>query len=162
MILCEGCTKPITEKVCDFSQRNFGKNLCMECQIIAKSMPASPIQEEVVNVHQEEFDGDFIFLNGKKYVTHNGLLRRAHSLGLQGIVTEMISAPTADTVIFRATVRMKDDKVFSAFGDANNENVNRMIAPHKIRMCETRAINRALRLAIGLGVTSIEELGGQE
>ena len=52
--------------------------------------------------------------------------------------------------------------VFSGYGDASAANVGRMIAPHIIRMAETRAVARALRLACNIGMTSREELGGSD
>src|ERR687898_241588 len=51
---------------------------------------------------------------------------------------------------------------FGGIGDASPQNVNRAIAPHLIRMAETRAKARALRDAINVGVTAFEELGGEE
>jgi hypothetical protein len=47
---------------------------------------------------------------------------------------------------------------FNGIGDAGPGNVNRMIAPHVIRMAETRAIGRALRFATN-APTLAEELG---
>ena len=44
--------------------------------------------------------------------------------------------------------------------DACKGNVNPKIAPHIIRMAETRAVARALRLACNIGMCSVEELGG--
>jgi hypothetical protein len=98
-------------------------------------------------------------LSGKDYVTHQGLLNEAHKKGLISITTEMISPLNSELVVFKATATTKDNKVFSAYGDASKESVNRMIQPHIIRMAETRSINRALRLLTNIGMTSIDELG---
>jgi hypothetical protein len=48
---------------------------------------------------------------------------------------------------------------FTGIGDASPSNVTRMIAPHLIRMAETRSKARALRDAVNVGVTALEELG---
>jgi hypothetical protein len=47
---------------------------------------------------------------------------------------------------------------FTGIGDANPSNVTRMMAPHLLRMAETRAKARALRDAVNVGVTALEEL----
>ena len=101
---------------------------------------------------------------GKRFVLYAGLLEEAHSRGLRSIETELLQVPAADNgdvAIVRAVVRMEEGK-FAGIGDASPQNVGRMIAPHLIRMAETRAKARALRDAINVGVTAFEELGGEE
>jgi hypothetical protein len=101
---------------------------------------------------------------GKRFVLYAGLLEEAHSRGLRSIETELLQVPAAengDVAIVRAVVRMEEGK-FAGIGDASPQNVGRMIAPHLIRMAETRAKARALRDAINVGVTAFEELGGEE
>ncbi len=104
-----------------------------------------------------------IKLQGKEFVTHAGLLDEAHKQGLVSIMTEHILL-TKEQAIMKATVTLKDkDKeptVFTGYGDADSLNTNVKITVHKIRMAETRAINRALRFATNIGMCSIEELGG--
>lgn len=98
---------------------------------------------------------------GKRFVLYAGLLEEAHARGLRSIETELLQVPLAENgevAIARAVVRTEDGK-FTGIGDASPQNVGRMIAPHTIRMAETRAKARALRDAINVGVASIEELG---
>lgn len=112
----------------------------------------------------------YINLRGKQVVTYRGLLHLAHQRGLLSIETEMIQAPTADndrTAIMRAVVTMEDKRQdgdlstlrhFTGIGDANPRNVGKNIAPHAIRMAETRAKARALRDAVNIGIVSVDEL----
>src|SRR3712207_6117526 len=101
---------------------------------------------------------------GKRFVLYAGLLEEAHSRGLRSIETELLQVPggeNGEVAIVRAVVRTEDGK-FTGIGDASPDNVNRSIAPHVIRMAETRAKARALRDAINVGVTAFEELGGED
>lgn len=99
----------------------------------------------------------------KEVATYAGLLSRAHEEGLKRIETVLVQVPTEDNglvAIAAATVETEKG-VFSGIGDANPRNVNAKIAPHVIRMAETRAKARALRDAVNIGVVSLEELGGE-
>jgi hypothetical protein len=101
---------------------------------------------------------------GKRFVLYAGLLEEAHTRGLRSIETELLQVPAAENgevAIVRAVVRFEEGK-YVGLGDASPQNVNRQIAPHLIRMAETRAKARALRDAINVGVTAFEELGGEE
>lgn len=113
-----------------------------------------------------ELNKEFITeLQGKTFITYNGLVDLAHQMKLQTITTEIIQLPTEDNgnqCIMKATATTEDGKIFEGYGDADPSNVNRMIAKHLIRMAETRAKARALRDLTNVGMTAIEELGGDE
>lgn len=98
---------------------------------------------------------------GTDFVKYEGLLDEAHQQGLSRITTTLIQVPHQDNgnvAIVAAEVETAKG-AFSGIGDASPTNVNRMIAPHLIRMAETRAKARALRDAVNVGVTALEELG---
>jgi len=102
-----------------------------------------------------------INFQGTDFVRYEGLLDEAHQQGLCRINTTLIQVPNDDNgnvAIVAAEVETTKG-TFSGIGDASPANVNRMIAPHIIRQAETRAKARALRDAVNIGVTAIEELG---
>ena len=108
---------------------------------------------------KEEFT---IERHGKQYVLYQGLLDEAHARGLKGIDTDLTQIPTPENgnvAVVKAMVEMEDGRTFSGIGDASPANVGRGIVPHIIRMAETRAKARALRDAVNVGSTSLEELG---
>ena len=102
---------------------------------------------------------------GKQYVLFAGLLDEAHNRGLKGIDTELLQVPSeanGNVAICKATVELEDGRTFGGIGDASPENVGRNIVPHLIRMAETRSKARALRDAVNVGVTALEELSDGE
>lgn len=107
---------------------------------------------------------------GKQFVLFAGLLNEAHERGLKGIETELLDyrLPKSKKVdeesfaVVKATVTMEDGRTFQGIGDATGASVGGMIYVHLLRMAETRAKARALRDAINVGMTSLEELGGED
>lgn len=98
---------------------------------------------------------------GKKVVLYAGLLHLAHEVGLKSIRTKVVQCPhpsNGETTIVEATVELAIG-AFSGIGDATPDNVGRMVAPHAIRMAETRAKARALRDALDISFVTLEELG---
>ena len=62
--------------------------------------------------------------------------------------------------VFKATVYPSPrSKGFVGFGDADSSNVSSLVHGAEMRVAETRAVNRALRKAYGIGLCSVEELG---
>lgn len=99
-------------------------------------------------------------LQGKSYVTYEGLLDLAHQKNLNSIKVELIQIPTNENnmlAICKATATA-DNEVFTDYGDASPQSVNTKIVPHLIRMASTRAKARVLRDLTNVGMTAIEEL----
>src|SRR5208337_3083351 len=107
--------------------------------------------------------GDLQFLDGRWYVTHSGLLQLASRRGCRGITTnlqERLSDVGIGRWVFKATVfKSPSSKGFVGYGDADPSNVSSMVRGAELRIAETRAVNRALRKAYGIGLCSVEELG---
>jgi hypothetical protein len=107
--------------------------------------------------------GDLQLLDGRWYVTHSGLLQlasRKHCAGIKVEQVDQSSDPQAARWVFKATVfKSRSSKGFAGFGDADPSNVSSMVRGAELRIAETRAVNRALRKAYGIGLCSVEELG---
>ena len=107
--------------------------------------------------------GDLILLNGSWYVTHAGLLRLARRSRCVGIQVELVpefSSTAVDRWTFKASVfTSRACRGFVGYGDADPSNVSPLVRGAELRVAETRAVNRALRKAYGIGICSVEELG---
>jgi len=106
--------------------------------------------------------GDMLLLNGRWYVTHSGLLRVAKRRRCKGITTELaegVSNPKEGRWVFKATIARSEHDKFVGYGDADPSNVSFLVQGAEMRVAETRAVNRALRKAYGIGICSVEEIG---
>lgn len=107
--------------------------------------------------------GDLRLLDGQWYVTHCGLLgisERRHCAGIRTTLEKRFSNPDLGRWVFKATVyKGPRSKGFVGYGDADPSNVSPLVRGAEMRVAETRAVNRALRKAYGIGLCSVEELG---
>jgi hypothetical protein len=107
--------------------------------------------------------GDLQLLGGRWYVTHVGLLglaQRRHCSGIRTVPEKSLCDPSVDRWIFKAIVYKSPQSMgFVGYGDADPTNVSPLVRGAEMRVAETRAVNRALRKAYGIGLCSIEELG---
>jgi hypothetical protein len=107
--------------------------------------------------------GDVQHIDGRWYITHSGLLRIAQRRRCTGLRTSLLTKfcdSAAGRWVFRATVfKSPRSKGFVGHGDADPSNTSPLVRGAEMRVAETRAIDRALRGAYGIGLCSVEELG---
>jgi hypothetical protein len=105
--------------------------------------------------------GEVLWIGSRWYVSHSGLLRIAQKRRCTGISTTVVrhlSEPSTRRWVFRAIVQKSGGERFSGYGDADPSNVAELFRGSEMRIAETRAVNRALRKAYGVGICSIEEI----
>ena len=106
--------------------------------------------------------GELQFLDNRWYVTNAGLLqiaRRNRCAGIRTAIEKGLSDPATSRWVFRATVyKSLRSRGFVGYGDADPSNVSPLVRGAEMRVAETRAVNRALRKAYGIGLCSVEEL----
>lgn len=107
--------------------------------------------------------GHLKLIDSNWYVTHAGLLsiaQRNRCSGMRTTVDKGLSDPASSRWVFRATVyKSPRSRGFVGYGDADPSNVSSLVHGAEMRVAETRAVNRALRKAYGIGLCSVEELG---
>ena len=110
--------------------------------------------------------GDLALINGRWYVTHAGLLRiakRYRCFGIHVRAVEKYCDLDSHRWAFEATVyKSRQCRGFVGYGDADPSNVSLQVRGAEMRVAETRAVNRALRKAYGIGICSVEEIGSAE
>jgi hypothetical protein len=123
---------------------------------------------QLLRSYTEQFNfslssGDLLLLERGWYVTHSGLVRLARRKKCCGIHVESVDslcAPAASRFVLKATVHpSKGSSGFVGYGDADPSNVSPSVRGAEMRVAETRAVNRALRKAYGIGMCSVEEIG---
>jgi hypothetical protein len=107
--------------------------------------------------------GDVLLINGTWYITHSALLRvarRKRCKGMRITPIQELSDQATSRFAFRARVFTTPTcKGFDGYGDADPSNVSPIVRGAEMRVAETRAVNRALRKAYGIGICSVEEIG---
>ena len=107
--------------------------------------------------------GDLTYLENCWYVTHTGLLGLARRNRCAGIHVRPVSNfcdLSSQRWAFEATVyKSRTCRGFVGYGDADPSNVSPLVHGAEMRVAETRAVNRALRKAYGIGICSVEEIG---
>ena len=144
----------------NFAQEaRFAKSLCGD-------LPKSALRglEALIRLHNISMvNGDITYLRNGWYVTHSGLLgiaRRKRCVGIQVRPAVEFCEPAASRWAFKATVfKSRNCKGFVGYGDADPSNVSTLVRGAEMRVAETRAVNRALRKAYGIGICSVEEIG---
>jgi hypothetical protein len=140
-------------------ETRFAKSLCGDL-----SKNALRNLKVLIHRHNVSFiEGDLRYLANGWYVTHSGLLRlaeRRHCAGMH-VRPVLKSCDVANSRwVFRAIVYKSGAcKGFVGYGDADPSNVSPLVHGAEMRVAETRAVNRALRKAYGIGICSVEEIG---
>ena len=150
---------------------NNSKELVRRNRMLAKQRWGSLATKtvlETLRVYSEQFQfsvatGDLLLLDNGWYVTGSGLTRLARRNRCAGIDVKLVAAfcdPAGQRWAFEATVyKSRDCRGFVGYGDADPSNVSPFVHGAEMRIAETRAVNRALRKAYGIGLCSVEELG---
>jgi len=124
--------------------------------------------KQALRIYSEELsvsieNGDLLLIQGRWYVTHSGLLRlarRRHCYGIDVTPYPEFSDVSSRRWAFQAIVyKSQTCRGFAGYGDAEPSNVSPLVHGAEMRVAETRAVNRALRKAYGIGICSVEELG---
>jgi hypothetical protein len=142
------------------------ENLRFARQLLGGNLSARAVQ----SLHTLSNDFRFSLRNGELqvidnawYVTHTGLLRLARRRRCCGIHVEAVDSlcdSAANRFVLKATAfPSKNSSGFVGYGDADPSNVSPLVRGAEMRVAETRAVNRALRKAYGIGLCSVEEIG---
>ncbi|MGA8212653.1 MAG: hypothetical protein WB799_03615 [Candidatus Sulfotelmatobacter sp.] len=147
------------------TQDNFARELRF-AKLLYGDLPKTVLRalRELIQRHQVSVNnGDIKYLDGGWYVTHSGLLRLAERRRCAGIHCRPVlesSDPATSRWVFRAAVfKSRACRGFVGYGDADPSNVSALVHGAEMRVAETRAVNRALRKAYGIGICSVEEIG---
>ncbi len=149
-----------------FSQLLVRLNLRMACKKWGASLSTTnkrALRELSERLKLSVAADDLLLIDDKWYVTYSGLLRLASRRGCAGIdvaAVPQLCDPPSFRWAFKATVyKSRACRGFVGFGDADPTNVSSVVRGAEMRVAETRAVNRALRKAYGIGICSVEELG---
>jgi hypothetical protein len=127
---------------------------------------AKNIELEEARYSREGRNLPTINIHGRDTYNANTLRDAAHQYGIVSVVTKVVHLDVREGfAAVHARVTFRDGSSFDALGDASPDSVgNSNIAPHYVRMAETRAISRAFALAINADANASEEMpqGGNQ
>ena len=142
------------------------ENLRFARQLLGRKLSARAVESIQTLSNDFRFSlrsGELQVIDNSWYVTHTGLLRLARRRKCRGIHVESVDSlcdSTANRFVLKATVYPSKGSVgFVGYGDADPSNVSSLVRGAEMRVAETRAVNRALRKAYGIGMCSVEEIG---
>ena len=160
----QGCRKHPSGK--RHTSHPLRENLRLARQLLGGALPSRVVKSLVTLSKDFNFSlgkGELQFIDGCCYVTHTGLLRLARRKKCNGIHVEAVDSlcdSAASRFVLKATVYpSKNSSGFVGYGDADPANVSPIVRGAEMRVAETRAVNRALRKAYGIGMCSVEEIG---
>jgi hypothetical protein len=147
-----------------FRQNNVARELKFAKSIFGSlsRQAVTALKKLAVNDGFSVESGDLIHFANGWYITHAGLLRLAQRRHCSGIHTRLLASPDSTNCrwLFKATVyKSRSCRGFVGYGDADPSNVSSVVRGAEMRVAETRAVNRALRKAYGIGLCSVEEIG---
>jgi len=124
---------------------------------LAKELGDTPAQAAASSPQPGIPQECIVQIQGKPFITFQGLLHLAHQQGLLSLKAAFLSV-TADLALAKARAEFLDGRLFEECGDATPANVNSRIKPHFARMALTRAKARCLRDALNVTLVAVEEL----
>jgi hypothetical protein len=141
------------------SNRRIAQRIWGSLSVVARN----GLRELTEHYNLSVVSGDLLFIAGHWYVTHTGLLHlatRKRCVGIRVTPARELCDAAAGRWAFRATVyKSRACRGFVGYGDADPSNVSPLVHGAEMRVAETRAVNRALRKAYGIGICSVEEIG---
>jgi hypothetical protein len=148
------------------NRNTFRTDLSMVKRLWPGQISRAQLESLKTLCHDHQFSvraGDLQLLDGRWYVTHSGLVRLSRRSSCSGIQVQPVPRfcdASSNRWVFKATVyKSPRSKCFVGYGDADPSNVSPLVRGAEMRVAETRAVNRALRKAYGIGLCSVEELG---
>jgi len=118
----------------------------------------------------DPFFSDLTVLGGQPYVTASGLKRNAHESDDPPVSIQLERVQSEGNRHFEYVAKLwkqstPEDRPFVEYGEASPQDCNSMISrtdKDLKAMARTRAVNRVLRLAYNINITSAEELSGYD
>lgn len=125
---------------------------------MAKSGPKTIKTNDLI-MNGQVVSVDYVEFHGKPHYLVDSLLDAARrAFDFKRIETRLLAVPTKDhpEAIFECTIELTNGQLFRMHADASPNNVTQHIAGAYIRMAETRAVGRCLRVLTNVGTLAEE------